>query len=100
MADFHSPFLPTTLPAPIPAGRGPTALHPLMCLGENPLSDPAPGQFMGFQWFDPASYGPAAPGTFGTCGVGTVRGPGLRYCDLSIHKEFPVQRIQEAGIPG
>ena len=43
---------------------------------------------MGFQWFDPSSYGPPVPGTFGTCGVGTVRGPGLATGDLSIHKEF------------
>ncbi len=50
----------------------------------------APGQFIGFQWFDAASYGPADPGTFGSCGVGTVRGPGLTTADLSIQKQFPV----------
>ncbi len=50
----------------------------------------SPGQFLGFQWFDPASYSPAAPGTFGTCGVGTVRGPGLRTANLSLQKEFPL----------
>ena len=32
----------------------------------------------------------AAPGTFGTCGVGTVRGPGLSTADLSIQKQFPL----------
>lgn len=42
----------------------------------------------GYQWFDPNSYGPAAPGTFGTCGVGTVRGPGLHTLDLSMSKFF------------
>jgi hypothetical protein len=52
-------------------------------LGENRLSIPP-----SFQWFDPSSYGPAVPGTFGTCGVGTVRGPGLATGDLSIHKDF------------
>lgn len=50
----------------------------------------SPGQFIGFQWFDPASYSPATPGTFGTCGVGTVRGPGLRTANLSLQKEFPL----------
>ena len=50
----------------------------------------APGQFIGFQWFDPASYSPPVPGTFGTCGVGTVRGPGLRTANLSLQKEFPL----------
>jgi hypothetical protein len=53
------------------------------------------GQFIGFQWFDPASYGPAAPGTFGTCGVGTVRGPGLRTADLSVQKEFPLSESKK-----
>jgi carboxypeptidase family protein len=42
----------------------------------------------GFQWFDPNSYGPPVPGTFGTCGVGTVRGPGLANLDLGLQKEF------------
>jgi hypothetical protein len=49
----------------------------------------APGHFIGFQWFDAASYGPADPGTFGTCGVGTARGPGLRTANISVLKEFP-----------
>jgi hypothetical protein len=49
----------------------------------------APG-VRGFQWFDPTPYGPAAPATFGTCGVGTVRGPGLNNLDLSFQKFFPV----------
>ena len=37
-ADFLSRFFPTTPLAPIPAGRAPTAMHRLMCLGGNPLS--------------------------------------------------------------
>jgi hypothetical protein len=57
--------------------------------GRKPAFDASNGQFVGFQWFDPASYGPAVPGTFGTCGVGTVRGPGLRTADLSVQKQFP-----------
>ncbi|HWR53260.1 MAG TPA: TonB-dependent receptor, partial [Bryobacteraceae bacterium] len=44
----------------------------------------------GYQWFDPSPYAPAAPGTFGTCGVGTVRGPGLRTFDMSLQKQFPI----------
>jgi hypothetical protein len=58
--------------------------------GRKPAFDASSGQFIGFQWFDPASYGPAQTGTFGTCGVGTVRGPGLRTTDLSVQKEFPL----------
>ena len=42
----------------------------------------------GYQWFDPSAYGPPVPGAFGTCGVGTVRGPGLTNLDLGLQKEF------------
>jgi Carboxypeptidase regulatory-like domain/TonB dependent receptor len=72
--------------------RGPRAncVAPPHVFGRKPASDPFTGQFSGFQWFDPASYEAAAPGTFGTCGVGTVRGPGLRTADLSVQKEFPL----------
>ena len=44
---------------------------------------------LGYQWFDPTPYGPARPATFGTCGVGTVRGPGLNTLDMSFQKNFP-----------
>jgi hypothetical protein len=49
----------------------------------------------GYQWFDPNSYGPAAPHTFGTCGVGTVRGPGLHTFDMSLDKFFPFTERQK-----
>ena len=49
----------------------------------------------GYQWFDPNSYGPAAPHTFGTCGVGTVRGPGLHTLDMSLDKFFPFTERQK-----
>ena len=42
----------------------------------------------GYQWFDPGAFGPATPGSFGNCGVGTVRGPGLHTVDLSLSKFF------------
>jgi hypothetical protein len=48
----------------------------------------------GYQWFDPSAFGPAAPGTFGTCGVATVRGPGLHNLDLSVSKFFPITEKQ------
>jgi hypothetical protein len=44
----------------------------------------------GLQWFDPSPYEAPSPGTFGTCGIGTVRGPGLRSADLGLQKEFPI----------
>ena len=51
----------------------------------------------GVVWFDKASYAPVAPLSFGTCGVGTVRGPGYTNVDLSLHKDFRIsesKRIQ------
>ena len=42
----------------------------------------------GYQWFDPSAYGPPVPGAFGSCGVGTIRGPGLTNLDLGLQKEF------------
>ena len=44
----------------------------------------------GYQWFNPADFGPENPGTFGTCGVATVRGPGLHTLDASLAKFFNV----------
>ncbi len=48
----------------------------------------APG-VLGYQWFDPTAYSAPQPATFGTCGVGTVRGPGLNTLDMSFQKFFP-----------
>jgi hypothetical protein len=45
---------------------------------------------VGLQWFSPASYSNPAVLTFGNCGVGTVRGPGLNRFDFGLQKEFPV----------
>ncbi|HTV56601.1 MAG TPA: carboxypeptidase regulatory-like domain-containing protein, partial [Terriglobia bacterium] len=42
----------------------------------------------GYQWFDPNSYAAPSLGTFGNCGVGTIRGPGLSTVDLSLSKTF------------
>jgi hypothetical protein len=49
----------------------------------------------GYQWFDPSSYAPEIAGTFGTCGVGTVRGPGLHTLDLSLNKFFNITETQK-----
>ncbi|HZQ20992.1 MAG TPA: carboxypeptidase-like regulatory domain-containing protein [Terriglobales bacterium] len=46
------------------------------------------GQFIGYQWFDPNSFATPAPGTFGSCGVGVIRGPGLATADLTLMKSF------------
>jgi Carboxypeptidase regulatory-like domain/TonB dependent receptor-like, beta-barrel len=53
-----------------------------------PKSDYAGG---GIQWESPSSFASPANGTFGNCGVGVVRGPGLTELDLGIQKEFPIK---------
>jgi hypothetical protein len=45
---------------------------------------------VGLQWFSMTPYSNPVVGTFGTCSVSTVRGPGLNRWDASIQKEFPV----------
>jgi Carboxypeptidase regulatory-like domain/TonB dependent receptor len=45
---------------------------------------------IGLQWFSPAPYSNPADLTFGTCGIGTIRGPGLNRFDIGLQKEFPV----------
>jgi hypothetical protein len=45
---------------------------------------------VGLQWFSPTQYSNPVVGTFGTCSVSTVRGPGLNRWDASFQKEFPV----------
>jgi hypothetical protein len=42
----------------------------------------------GYQWFNPNAYASPVSGTFGNCGVGTVRGPGLHTLDLGLSKMF------------
>jgi Carboxypeptidase regulatory-like domain/TonB dependent receptor len=44
---------------------------------------------VGLQWFSPAPYSNPADLTFGTCGIGTIRGPGLNRFDIGLQKEFP-----------
>ncbi len=53
----------------------------------------------GYQWFDPNSYAQPTSG-FGTCGVGTVRGPGLNTVDLSVSKHFYVLEKQNLEVRG
>jgi len=44
------------------------------------------------QWIanTPTNATPAAANTFGTCGIGNVRGPGYANVDLSLHKAFSI----------
>jgi hypothetical protein len=90
---LHGGF-PLTISGPDASGtnsRGARAncLAPSTNFGEQ--NSPAGG----YQWFDPSAFGPATPGTFGTCGVATVRGPGLHNLDLSVSKFFPITERQK-----
>ena len=42
----------------------------------------------GLQYMDPSAFSPAATGQFGTCGNGTLYGPGLKNLDLGLQKNF------------
>jgi hypothetical protein len=53
----------------------------------------------GYQWFDPSSFAQPTSG-FGSCGVGTVRGPGLNTVDLSLAKHFPITEHQNLELRG
>ena len=70
------------LPVRTRAGLAPDCISPVSTFGtqNSPLG--------GYQWFSASSFGAAAPGTFGNCGVGTLRGPGLSTMDMSLSKFF------------
>jgi hypothetical protein len=42
------------------------------------------------QWWDPSSFSQPAAGSYGNCGVGSLRGPRYSDVDLSIHKNFRI----------
>ena len=44
----------------------------------------------GILWVDTSAFAVPANGTFGNCGNGVIRGPGLSNLDLSLQKDFPV----------
>jgi len=48
----------------------------------------------GYIWFDPSAMANPAPGKFGTCGVGTERGPGIKQVDMGLSKKFPITERQ------
>jgi hypothetical protein len=76
---------------------GPTLLNerpscngPVKVLGKHVNANTIPGApGPGFiQWFDTSNIVTPAANTFGTCGVGNIRGPGYADVDLSLHKSF------------
>ncbi len=68
------------------------------CLAPAAIFGSQNSPFGGYQWFDPTAFGPENPGSFGTCGVGTVRGPGLHELDLSLAKFFNITERQSVEL--
>jgi hypothetical protein len=89
---FHDGF-PLTISAPDNSGTNSQGSR-ADCIAPAQVYGARNSPAGGYQWFDQASYGPAAAGTFGTCGVGTVRGPGLSTADVSFLKTFEVTEHQ------
>ncbi len=48
----------------------------------------------GYQWYTPSGFAQPVNGTFGNCGVGTVRGPGLATLDFNLSKNFRITERQ------
>jgi hypothetical protein len=74
---------------------GPTLLNerpncngPIKVLGQHVNANATPGAAGYIQWFDTSNIVTPANNTFGTCGVGNIRGPGYADVDLSLHKNF------------
>jgi hypothetical protein len=69
------------------SGR-PDCNGPIRIVNRRVAPDPAAQQTGYIQWFDPTNISNPAPNTFGTCGVGNIRGPGYANVDLGLHKSF------------
>jgi hypothetical protein len=54
----------------------------------------------GYQWFNPADFAQPSAGTFGNCGVSTLRGPGLQTFDFNLAKYFAVTEHQRLELRG
>ncbi len=54
----------------------------------------------GYQYFSATPYSAEVKGTFGTCGVGTIRGPGLKTLDFDLSKTFHVTEKHAFDIRG
>jgi hypothetical protein len=53
------------------------------------------GQPAYIQWFDTSAISDPAQNTFGTCGIGNIRGPAYANVDLSLHKGFLFTETKE-----
>jgi len=93
---FHSGrYLTPVWTGPDPTGTAytTTAAPASVTIRPNILSDPnLPSRQRSInQWFNPAAFGPPAPGQFGTSGPGVIVGPRLNVLDAGIFKAFRVK---------
>ena len=71
---------------PYTLSERPSCTGPIKILNQfHPASG---GQGAYIQWFDTSNITTPTPGTFGTCGVGNIRGPRDQNWDLSLQKQF------------
>jgi hypothetical protein len=92
IVSFHNGF-PLTLSGSDNSGTVARSARP-NCLAPATVYGDRNSPLGGFQWFDPSVYAPAGKGTFGNCGVSTVRGPGLASADVGLSKRFRVRESQ------
>src|SRR6202034_2233275 len=66
----------------------------------NPYSGVNRAQVQGqpVQWINPNAFVNAAPGTFGTVGRNTLKGPGYGDVDLAILKNIPIKERLHAQL--
>jgi len=76
-------------------GGRPNCLGPANVVGKTP----AVGK-QGYQWFDTTAFAAPARGSFGSCGVGIVRGPGMRTIDISLQKQFKISETKHLEFRG
>jgi hypothetical protein len=43
-----------------------------------------------YSWYNTSAFAVPASGRFGTCGTGSLRGPGLVNADLGVQRKFPL----------
>jgi len=51
-------------------------------------------------WFSQSAFAQNAPGTFGTSGIGAIRGPGFWNVDFTVQKQFRFAESQRVEVRG
>ena len=98
IGSFHNGF-PLTITAGDNSGTGSRGAR-ANCIAPGNVFGEQNSPVGGYQWFDPSAYAATSPGTFGNCGVGTIRGPGLKNVDMSVAKSFSITERQQLQVRG